>query len=66
MKSLALGITRQKTREKQIIDLRNVIILDLHKAGFSYGEIEKIVNIDKGGASRIVRFGKNTSRKAKV
>jgi hypothetical protein len=66
MKSLAMGITRQKTREQQVIDVRNALIIDLHKADFSYGEIEKIINIDKGGASRIVRFGKNTSRKAKV
>lgn len=57
-----MGITRAETKQEQIIRVRNEIIVDLFNAGFSYGEIEQIANIDKGGASRIVRFGRNTSK----
>lgn len=57
-----MGITKKETREQQLLSVRNSLILDLHKGGFSYGDIEKIINIDKAGANRIVRFGRNTSK----
>lgn len=57
-----VGITRNETREEQILRVRNELIMLLHRGGYSYGEIERIINIDKAGANRIVRFGKNTSK----
>lgn len=54
-----VGITRNKTREEQIVDTRNLIVKQLFADGFSYGEIEQIVRINKGSANRIIRFGTN-------
>ena len=57
-----MGIVRAETREEQIISTRNQLVRSLKEGGFSYGEIEQIIRIDKGGASRVVRFGKNISK----
>jgi hypothetical protein len=56
-----LGITRKRTREEELIKVRNEIVKNLFRAGFSYGEISQIANIDKGGAFRIVKNGRNIS-----
>lgn len=49
-----LWITAQKERDSKLREHRNTLIVRLAKEGFSYGDIAKIVRIDRGGAYRIV------------
>lgn len=45
-----------------LIRERNAFITKLRAKGFSYSEISLVVKLDKGGISRVVRFGANKRR----
>jgi hypothetical protein len=64
MTKRGLWITAQKDREKKLRELRNIVIIDLANQGFSYGDIETVVRIDRGGAYRVVKSKSVTRSKA--
>ena len=66
MSKKVVGITRMETREEQLRTVLYDLVVQLHKGGFSYGEISTILNIDKAGANRVVRFGSRVSKRASV
>jgi len=51
----SLWITAQKNRAKAIRERKNQLIIQLEGEGFSFGEIESIVRVNKGTAHRIVK-----------
>lgn len=55
MTKKGLWITVQKEREKKLKELRNELVIDLFKKGFSYGDIETVIRIDRGTAYRVVK-----------
>lgn len=55
MTKKGLWITVQKERDKKLKELRNELVIDLFKKGFSYGDIETVIRIDRGTAYRVVK-----------
>lgn len=45
-------------------DRRNLLIMQLYGEGYSLAEVASIIRITKASANRIIRFGKNTSKRA--
>ncbi len=58
-----LGITKKCNVDQQIIDLRNTLIRDMHKNGYTIADISSVVRLNKAGISRVIRFGSNSNRK---
>lgn len=61
MANTKLGIIKKRDIAKQLLELRNAFVKEMHKNNFTVEEIASVICLDKASVSRIIRFGSNTN-----
>lgn len=61
MANINLGIIQKRDITQQLLEVRNTLIKNMHKSGYTIDQIVSVVRLDKAGVSRVIRFGSNTN-----